>query len=162
MSKSKLRLDITCLKPRQRRRIFLKKLQNISQMTINSNLKVQNDVISESNEPDNIEQLSQSQTQNVLNEINFNYSNVTNIHNFTVNNGDLISELSEISIDKNSLQSSVSCDEFFDKTDIINDIRLWVIENCISHFAVSNLLKILIKYGHDLPMFELCFKLSNK
>lgn len=73
MSKTKLRLDITSLTPRQRQRIFLKKFHNICQITVNSNFEIRND-ISSSNGPDNIEQLPQQ--QNVLKEIDFDYSNV--------------------------------------------------------------------------------------
>lgn len=78
MPKSKLKLDITCLTPRQRRRIFLKNFYNICQMTVkNSNgLEVQNEFVNESNEPDDIEQLPQQ--QNILREIDFDYSNVIN------------------------------------------------------------------------------------
>lgn len=152
MSKSKLRLDIISLTPRQRRRIFLKKLRNICQMIINSNLEIQNNIVNLSNMPGNIEQLPQQ--QNVLKEIDFDYSNVMNTHKYAENNHDLVSEYSEISIHKNSPQSSISSDKFskteFCKTELINDIQLWAIENRISHSAISSLLKILIKYGHNL------------
>lgn len=149
MSKSKLRLDITSLTPRQRRRIFLKKFNNICQMNIKSNLEVQNN-ISGSNGPENIEQLSQQ--QNVLKEIDFNYSNVMHTHKIIENEDDLISEHSRIGTDNNSFHSSISSDEFSNKTDIISDIRLWAIENHVTHSATSSLLKILVKYGHDLPL----------
>lgn len=149
MSKSKLRLDITCLTPRQRRRIFLKKLHDISQRTVNSNLKIQNDIANGSNELDNIEQPCQQ--QDVLKEIDFDYSNVMNYYKFTENNDDVISEHSRISTDKNSPQSSISSGEFSNKTEIINDIRLWAVENRVNHSAINSLLKILVKYGHDLP-----------
>jgi len=102
MSKSKLKLDITCLTPRQRRRIFLKEFYNIYQMTINSNsLEVQNNIVNESNEPSNIEQLSWQ--QNVLREIDFDYSNVIHTHKFTENNDDSIFIHSGINIDENNL-----------------------------------------------------------
>jgi len=153
MSKSKLRLDITFLTSRQRRRIFLKKFRNICQITISSNLEVQNNIISRSNGPHNIEQ---SQQQNVLKEIDFDHSNVMSTHMYTENNDDSVSEHSGISIDKNSLQSSILSDKSsktkFFKTELINDIRLWAIENRVSHSAISSLLKILVKYGHDLPI----------
>ncbi|KAM0724656.1 hypothetical protein ACS0PU_009737 [Formica fusca] len=154
MSKSKLRLDINSLTPRQRRRIFLKKFRNICQMTINSNLEIQNNIVSLSNGPGNIEQLPQQ--QNVLKKIDIDYSNVMNTHKCTENNHDLVSKHSEISIDKNSFQLSISSDKFskteFCKTELINDIRLWAIENRVSHSAISSLLKILVKYGHNLPI----------
>lgn len=169
MSKSKLRLDITHLTPRQRRRIFLKKFYNICQSTSKLNdLKAQN-IVSRSNEPDNIEQLSQQ--QNVLKEIDFDHSNVINTHDnamkrkFTESNDDLISIHSGISTDTDDLISvhsgiSIDADDTLqsnisssgsNKTEIINDIRLWAIENRVTHSATSSLLKILIKYGHDLP-----------
>jgi len=74
----------------------------------------------------------------------------------TENNDDSVSEYSGISIDKNSLQSSISSDkssktEFF-KTELNNNIRLWAIENRVSHSVISSLLKILVKYGHNLPI----------
>lgn len=40
----------------------------------------------------------------------------------------------------------------FLKTELIDDIRLWGIESRVSHSAISSLLKILVKYGHDLPI----------
>lgn len=46
-----------------------------------------------------------------------------------------------------SISSDVS-----NKKEITNDIRLWAIQNRISHCAVSSLLQILVKYGHDLPI----------
>ncbi|KYN21546.1 hypothetical protein ALC57_06079 [Trachymyrmex cornetzi] len=142
MSKSKLKLDITCLSSRQRRRIFLKEFYNISHMTVNSNsdLKVQNKFVNRLCGPNDIEQLSLQ--QNVLREINTD--------DF-VENSDSISEHSRISTEESSLQSSISDDEFCNKTEIINDIRLWAIENYVSHSAINSLLKILIKYGHNVP-----------
>ncbi|KYN30170.1 hypothetical protein ALC57_00366 [Trachymyrmex cornetzi] len=123
MSKSKLKLDITCLSSRQRRRIFLKEFYNISHMTVNSNsdLKVQNEFVNRLRELNDIEQLSLQ--QNVLREINTD--------DF-VENSDSISEHSRISTEESSLQSSISDDEFCNKTEIIN-IRLWAIENYVSH-----------------------------
>ncbi|XP_029156842.1 uncharacterized protein LOC114929464 isoform X1 [Nylanderia fulva] len=118
-------------------------------MNIESNLEVQNN-ISGSNGPENIEQLPQQ--QNVLKEINFNYSNVMHTHKITENEDDLIFKHLRIGTDNNSSHSSISSDEFSNKTDIINDIRLWAIENHVSHSATSSLLKILVKYGHNLPL----------
>ncbi|KYN02828.1 hypothetical protein ALC62_06346 [Cyphomyrmex costatus] len=106
MSKSKLKLDITCLSSRQRRRIFFKKFYNISHMTVNSNsgLKVQNELVNRLDEPNDIEQLPQQ--QNVLREINYDHSNVINTDDF----------------------------------------------NYVSHSAINSLLKILVKYGHNIPI----------
>jgi hypothetical protein len=145
MSKLKLKLDITCLIPRQRRRIFVKEYNRICQMTATSkNLEVQN-IVSESNGPDVIEQ---PQQQNVLKEINFDYFNVIDTDE---NNDELTFVHSEVNTDEDSLQSNIS-DEGISKTEIINDIRLWAIENRVNHSTISNLLKILVKYGHELPM----------
>ncbi|XP_077277560.1 uncharacterized protein LOC143905820 [Temnothorax americanus] len=151
MSKSKLRLDITCLTPRQRRRIFVKELYNVSQMTVDSNSsEVQNDIVSGSNGPGNIEQLPQQ--QNLSRKIDFDNSNGINTDKFIENNDDLMSIHSGINTDKDSLPSSSSDDEFFNKTEIVNDIRLWAIENRVNHSTISSLLKVLVKYGHDLPI----------
>lgn len=172
MHSLKLRLDITCLTSRQRRRIFLKKFHNICQMTVNSNnlgnncennlennlevqnnLEVTNDIISESNGPSNIEQQLPQQL-NVLREIDFDDFNLRDTHKFTENNDNLISTHSGVSTDQSSnFQSNISSisSGFSNETKLINDIRIWVTENNISHSAVNNLLKILVKHGHNLP-----------
>jgi len=144
MPKSKLKLDIICLTPRQRR-IFVKEFNNICQHLTVDSKEVQNDIVRESDVPD-----EQSQQQNVLSKNNFDYSNVNsdefinyskmNTDEFIKNNDDLTSIHSGCNSDKDSVQSNNS-DGSFSKTEIINDIRLWTIENRVNQSTLSSLLK---------------------
>jgi len=148
MPKSKLKLDISCLTPRQQRRNFLKELNNIRNQSVNLNtLQVENDIVSESNVHDGIELLPQQ--QNDIREIDVDNFNVIDTD---VLNDDLISICSGVSANENNLSSSNSDGDLLIETEISEEIRKWAIENCLSQFAISGLLKILIKYGHDFPV----------
>jgi len=68
---------------------------------------------------------------------------------FFLNNDDLTSIHSDLIVMK-SVQSNNS-DGSFSKTEIINDIHLWAIENRVNHSIFSSFLKIL-RYGHNLPI----------
>jgi len=148
MPKLKLKLDISCLTPRQQRRNFLKELNNIRNQSVNLNtLQVENDIVSESNVQDGIELLPQQ--QNDIREIDVDNFNVIDTD---VLNNDLISICSGVSANENNLSSSNSDGDLLIETEISEEIRKWAIENCLSQFAISGLLKILIKYGHDFPV----------
>jgi len=66
-------------------------------------------------------------------------------------NDDLISICSGVSANENNLSSSNSDGDLLIETEISEEIRKWATENYLSQFAISGLLKILIKDGHDLP-----------
>jgi len=67
-------------------------------------------------------------------------------------NDDLISIYSGVSANENNLSSSNSDGDLLIETEISEEIRKWAIENYLSQFAISGLLKTLINCDHDLPV----------
>jgi len=82
-----------------------------------------------------------------MREVDVHNSNVIDID---VLNDDLISICSGVSANENNLSSNNSDGDLLIETEISEEIGKWAIENYLIQFAINGLLKILIKYGHDI------------